>query len=76
MDEFKHLLHALEVEALLALGVLWMWFGHLFTPEALSDFRDLIQTLTTIVVFALACYRAWRVLIGGGSNNIDFGGGR
>ena len=77
MHELHRILLEIKAELALVFGCVWMWIMPLVSPAALAEYREVLSFLTTFIVFALACYRAWRVLFGGDEPpNLDFGGGR
>ena len=49
-------------EAALIIGVIWMWFGHIFTPEHLEELRYCIQWLTTLTVAFVAAIRLYKTV--------------
>jgi ABC-type nickel/cobalt efflux system permease component RcnA len=57
-----HVLRQLWAEMMLLGGVLWLWIGPIFSGSALDAADHLFRLCTTFIVFALACWRAWRVL--------------
>lgn len=76
MDYWRHVFDALKAEIALGLGAVWIWVGPLLAPDALAEYQHFLNFLTTVVIFALALYRGWRVIFRGDPPQNTFTGSR